>query len=232
MDESAIDSLLLDKLTYSTSITDRMLSIAVCDLSPEAYMDRLGFTQEEKDWASLLCSVLAEEQNITREDTDGDGYYNTDYGDISFGSGAEIQVVYYNQTDARWGNKLYRKSGTIGKAGCGPTALAIAVATLTGNPVTPYDVAQWSVANGHRCEGSGTGAEQRRQSISNGERRRLTWNLKELIFGGSTAGVADRGGAYAGSIQAWLPIRDIVQGVVHTRDRRFIKILELLPVNF
>lgn len=156
MDESAIDSLLLDKLTYSTSITDRMLSIAVCDLSPEAYMDRLGFTQEEKDWASLLCSVLAEEQNITREDTDGDGYYNTDYGDISFGSGAEIQVVYYNQTDARWGNKLYGKSGTIGKAGCGPTALAIAVATLTGNPVTPYDVAQWSVTNGHRCEGSGS----------------------------------------------------------------------------
>ncbi len=57
-------------------------------------------------------------------------------------------------------------------------------------------------------------------------------NLKELIFGGSVAGVTDRSGAYAGSIQAWLPIRDIVQGVVLTRDKRFIKILELLPVNF
>ena len=35
-----------------------------------------------------------------------------------------------------------------------------------------------------------------------------------------------------GSIQAWLPVKDIIQGVVVTRDKRFIKILELLPVNF
>lgn len=116
-------------------------------------MDRLGFTQEEKDWASLLYSVLAEEQNITGEDS---GNYNTDYGDISFSGSVDTPVVYYNQTDARWGNKLYGKSGTIGQAGCGPTALAIAVATLTNNKVTPYDVAQWSVANGHRCEGYGS----------------------------------------------------------------------------
>ena len=30
------------------------------------------------------------------------------------------------------------------------------VASLTNNKVTPYDVAQWSVANGYRCEGSGS----------------------------------------------------------------------------
>lgn len=62
----------------------------------------------------------------------------------------------YNQTDSRWGNKMYGKSGTIGEAGCGPTALAIAVASLTSNQVTPYDVAQWSVENGYRCEGNGS----------------------------------------------------------------------------
>lgn len=82
-------------------------------------------------------------------------YYNTDYGDITF-SDAETPVVYYNQTDSRWGNKMYGKSGTIGEAGCGPTALAIAVASLTSNQVTPYDVAQWSVENGYRCEGNGS----------------------------------------------------------------------------
>ena len=43
---------------------------------------------------------------------------------------------------------MYGKSGTIGEAGCGPTALAIAVASLTSNQVTPYDVAQWSVEMG------------------------------------------------------------------------------------
>ena len=54
-------------------------------------------------------------------------------------------------------------------------------------------------------------------------------NLKELIFGGvkSTPG----GGAYRDSIQAWLPIKNIIGGVVITKDNRFIKILEVLPVN-
>ena len=54
-------------------------------------------------------------------------------------------------------------------------------------------------------------------------------NVKELIFGGGvkTAG----GGAWRDSIQVWLPIKNIVGGVVVTRDNRFIKILEVLPVN-
>lgn len=60
----------------------------------------------------------------------------------------------------------------------------------------------------------------------------MRMNLKNVIFGGSITGVSDRSGAYEGSIQAWLPIKDIVQGVVVTRDKRFVKVLELLPVNF
>ena len=56
-------------------------------------------------------------------------------------------------------------------------------------------------------------------------------NLKELLFGG---GVKDGGsgqGAYRDSIQAWLPIKNIIGGVAVTKDNRFIKILEVLPVN-
>ena len=60
----------------------------------------------------------------------------------------------------------------------------------------------------------------------------MPMNLKNAIFGGSVTGISDRSGAYDGSIQAWLPIKDIVQGVDVTRDKRFVKILELLPVNF
>ena len=42
----------------------------------------------------------------------------------------------------------------------------------------------------------------------------------------------DGGGAYRDSIQAWLPIKkNIIGGVVITKDNRFIKILEVLPVN-
>lgn len=155
MDEAAVESLLYDKLSYTTSLTDRILSIFVKDLTPEAYMRKLGFSEEEKDWARLLYSTITEDQNLSYADSDGDGYYNTDYGDITF-SDAETPVVYYNQTDTRWGNEMYGRSGTIGAAGCGPTALAIAVASLTNDQVTPYDVAQWSVENGYRCEGNGS----------------------------------------------------------------------------
>lgn len=153
MDDDALEELLLGKLDYSASITDRILNISVWDLTPEAYMDRLGFSSAEKKWAELLYSVMAEDQRVTVGDTDG--YYDTNYGDIVF-SNAETPVVYYNQTDARWGNELYGKTSTIGGAGCGPTALAIAVASLTDNKVTPYDVAQWSMANGGVCEGNGS----------------------------------------------------------------------------
>ena len=55
-------------------------------------------------------------------------------------------------------------------------------------------------------------------------------NIKELIFGGGVKAYAG-GRAYRDSIQAWLPIKNIRGGVVVTRDNRFIKILEVLPVN-
>ena len=55
-------------------------------------------------------------------------------------------------------------------------------------------------------------------------------NMKELIFGGTVhSGGADS--VYRDSIQAWLPVKNIIGGVVVTKDNRFIKILEVLPVN-
>ena len=55
-------------------------------------------------------------------------------------------------------------------------------------------------------------------------------NLKELIVGGSDKS-ASGGGAYRDSIQAWQHNKNIISGIVITRDNRFIKILEVLPVN-
>lgn len=55
-------------------------------------------------------------------------------------------------------------------------------------------------------------------------------NLKELIFGGSVH-AGGSGDAYRDSVQARLPIKNIVGGVVITRDNRFVKIMEVLPVN-
>ena len=55
-------------------------------------------------------------------------------------------------------------------------------------------------------------------------------NLKELIFGGSVH-TDGSGGVYRDSVQAWLPIKNIIGGVVITKDNRFVKIMEVLPVN-
>ena len=57
-------------------------------------------------------------------------------------------------------------------------------------------------------------------------------NLKELIFGGAVRNAGGVGGAYRDSIQAWLPIKNIIGGLVVTKDNRFIKVCEVLPVNF
>lgn len=145
----------------------------------EAYMEQLGLTEEEQGHALQFYAALTEGW---QSNPNGAGHCDTNYGDIVF-TNAEIPVVYYNQSDARWGNKMYGRSGTISDAGCGPTALAIAVASLTSNQVTPYDVALWSVANGGRCEGQGS----YHSLIPNGGRHygltvtSIGWDGKKLV---------------------------------------------------
>ena len=134
--------------------TIKKLTIDVEDMNPEALMDELRFTDEQKNWARLLYSTMADDQTIKPGDPDY-ALASIDYGDIRFTEG-QTPVTYYNQGDIRWGNKLYGKVDTIKVAGCGPTALAMVVSSLTGESVTPDMVADWSVANGYRCEGSGS----------------------------------------------------------------------------
>ena len=134
--------------------TIKKLTIDVEDTNPEALMNELNFTDEQKNWARLLYSTMADDQIIKPGDPDY-ALANIDYGNIRFTEG-QTPVTYYNQGDIRWGNKLYGKYDTIKVAGCGPTTLAMVVSSLTGEAVTPNMVADWSVANGYRCEGSGS----------------------------------------------------------------------------
>lgn len=67
--------------------------------------------------------------------------------------------VSYLQTDARWKNKPYKTVGentTIGHSGCGPTAAAMLIETITGQKFTPEDACNWSMANGYKALGNGT----------------------------------------------------------------------------
>lgn len=69
------------------------------------------------------------------------------------------QPPYYLQTDARWRNIDYSAAGestTIGKAGCGPTACAMAISAILGKEVLPPETAKWLKAKGYKAKGQGT----------------------------------------------------------------------------
>ena len=69
------------------------------------------------------------------------------------------QPVSYLQTDPRWKNKDYSAKGestTIGASGCGPTAAAMLIETLTGKTFTPVDACKWSLEHGYKAVKQGT----------------------------------------------------------------------------
>ena len=57
-------------------------------------------------------------------------------------------------------------------------------------------------------------------------------NVKELLFGKRITPEMKLCGRYPHSVQSWLPVVDIQNGVIITVDGRFIKVIEVLPVNF
>lgn len=54
--------------------------------------------------------------------------------------------------------------------------------------------------------------------------------LKELVFGKQIKQA--HAAQYRNSTQGWLPVLDVQNGVVITKDGRYVKILEVMPVNF
>lgn len=69
------------------------------------------------------------------------------------------QPVSYYQTDRRWASKPYAVKGetsTIGGSGCGPTAMAMVLATWADKRVTPETECAWALKHGFKALGHGT----------------------------------------------------------------------------
>lgn len=133
----------------------KRLKVNVQELDPEGLMDKLAFTDAQKNWARTIYRTMADDQTIRPGDPDYVDGTLIDYGNITFTEGS-TDVVYYNQGDSRWGSKLYGKYDTIKEAGCGPTSLAMVVSSLTSRTIDPGEMAEWAYKNGYRCEGSGS----------------------------------------------------------------------------
>lgn len=69
------------------------------------------------------------------------------------------QPISYLQTDPRWKNVSYSAKGestTIGRAGCGPTAMAMVLATWADPAVNPKTEAAWALSHGYKYPHRGT----------------------------------------------------------------------------
>ena len=76
-------------------------------------------------------------------------------GDRELLTGGSVDIVYYCQSAPQWADQPYG-TDTIGPYGCGPTVMAMAVASLTDEAADPVSMAAWAVSNGHWARKGGS----------------------------------------------------------------------------
>ncbi len=68
--------------------------------------------------------------------------------------------VYYSQGDSRWGSMMYSnhndRGQTIANSGCGPTCMAMILATLIKASIQPPALCNFALINGYRTANNGT----------------------------------------------------------------------------
>ena len=74
---------------------------------------------------------------------------------VSYLTGGSRDLVYYDQTDAAWAEQPYG-SDTIGRYGCGPTVMAMAVSTLSDTPMDPAQMALHCADKGYWAKKHGS----------------------------------------------------------------------------
>ena len=70
-------------------------------------------------------------------------------------TGGSVSIAYFAQSDPAWKDQPYG-SDRVGRYGCGPTAMAMAVKGLTGTNTDPEQMASWCSQNGYWAAGSGS----------------------------------------------------------------------------
>ena len=70
-------------------------------------------------------------------------------------AGGNVDLIYYNQSDEAWAAKPFGRD-SIGGYGCGPTALAMVIASTVDETATPESVAAWAARAGYSSLHSGS----------------------------------------------------------------------------
>lgn len=74
---------------------------------------------------------------------------------LEYLTGGGVDVIYFNQTDESRAEQTYG-SDPLSTHGCGPTAMAMAVSSLTGTTVEPEEMARVCVEQGYWCRHHGS----------------------------------------------------------------------------
>ena len=69
--------------------------------------------------------------------------------------GGTVDVTYFCQSDEEWAGQPYG-TDTIGPYGCGPTVMAMVVASMTDTDTDPATMAAWAVEHGYWARHSGS----------------------------------------------------------------------------
>ena len=70
-------------------------------------------------------------------------------------TGGIIPIIYYNQGEEPWASQPYGRDD-IGRYGCGPTAMCMAVASMTETETDPAAMAKWAAEHGCWASKSGS----------------------------------------------------------------------------
>lgn len=105
-------------------------------------------------------------------------------GQARFSAGPE--PVYYSQVDPRWKWVMFSNHGdrrqTIGSSGCGPTCMAMILATWRDRSMTPVETCRMAVKNGFRTYNNGTAWAYFPWAAQKfGLRFKQTWNTDEAV---------------------------------------------------
>ena len=147
-----------DPETGEDTITIEVWMVYTIRYNGESYLADSVFslTDEQKelaaDYASNLSLFLGD--GLLQNLVEWTGNSSPSLGDVTFSDGV-TPVVYYNQLDERYASQPYG-TDNIGGYGCGPTAMAIVVSSLTDDMVDPIKMAHWSYENGYWCKSSGS----------------------------------------------------------------------------
>jgi hypothetical protein len=140
-----VDKALYDKMTNPV-IEKIEIAAREVKVSKEKFWEEISAAAKEEPPEEQLAGEAAISTDLSQLDETVTKVKTRDGKEIL--TGGSLEITYFCQGDAAWSQQLYG-SDTIGKYGCGPTVMAMAVSSLTGQNVSPNEMANWAKENGH-----------------------------------------------------------------------------------